>query len=171
MYLDFILLIADYFKTLNKKVVLYEWIIPFLISFSLGLLFFFEGLPTVTDNFNNNVIRLLAVLVGFSITIIIILTTGQSRNLEEIKKRKTETVVNNKKVSLFKLLIINFTYAVVVEIMLILTCLIYPFLLDKIEFSAIAKLVGFSTVLLLVIHILLLNVRNLTDFCLIITKE
>lgn len=171
MYLDFILLIADYFKTLNRKVVIYEWIVPFLFSFGLALLFYFKGLPSVTDNFNNNVIRLLAVLVGFSITIIIILTTGQSRNLEEIKKRKTETVVNNKKVSLFKLLIINFTYAVVVEIMLILICLIYPFLLDKIEFSAIAKLIGFSAVLLLVIHILLLNVRNLTDFCLIITKE
>ena len=110
------------------------------------------------------------VLVGFSITIVIILTTGHSKNLDEIKKTKTKITLNSKKISLFRLLIINFTYAVIVEIFLILVCLIYPLILDKLAVPYYAKLIGFSIVFMLVIHILLLNIRNLTNFCLIITK-
>lgn len=171
MYLDFVILIIDYFKTLNIRVFVYEWILPLIISFLIGLLFISKGLPTIVETFNNNVIRLLAVLVGFSITIIIILTTGHSRNLEEIKKMKTKVILNNKKISLFRLLIINLTYSVVVEINLILACLIYPFILDKIQIAPYFKIFGFSVILMLVIHVLLLNIRNLTDFCFVMTKE
>lgn len=171
MYLDFLLLIADYFRTLNKKVFIYEWLLPLILAVGMVLLFTFRGLPTITETFNNNVIRLLAVLVGFSITIVIILTTGHSRNLEEIKKTKTKATLHNKKVSLFRLLIINFTYAVVVEIGLILICLIYPFIINKVVIPDLAKIIGFSILFMMIVHVLLLNIRNLTDFCLIITKE
>lgn len=171
MYLDFLLIIADYFRTLDRRVFIYEWILPLILAISMGFLFGYKGLPTITETFNNNVIRLLAVLAGFSITIVIILTTGDNKNLDEIKKTKTEITLNSKKISLFRLLIINFTYAVIVEIVLILVCLIYPFILDKLAIQYCAKLIGFSIVFMLVIHILLLNIRNLTDFCLIITKE
>lgn len=171
MYLDFLILISDYFKTLTKRVVIYEWIIPLLIGLGTFFLFYFKGAPTITDNFNNNVIRLLAVLVGFSITIITILTTGHSRNLEEIKAKKTKIVISKEPISLFRLLVINFTYSVIVEVSLILVCLLYPFILDKIELPYLTKYVGFSIVMILIVHILLLTIRNLTDFCLIITKE
>jgi hypothetical protein len=171
MYLDYILIIADYFKTLNKRVIIYEWVVPIVIAMAFSLLFIIKGLPSITHNFNSNVIRVMAVLVGFSITIIIILTTGHSRNLEDIKSHKTKIIMNGGNVTLFRLLIINFTYAVVVEIGLILILLIYPLVLDKVQVSVPLKLIGFAVVLIFVVHVLLLNIRNVTDFCIVMAKD
>lgn len=171
MYLDFFILILDYFKTLTKRVFIYEWLIPFIICIGTFCLCYFYGTPSIIENFNNNVIRLLAVLVGFSITIITILTTGHSRNLEEIKSFKTKVEINKKKISLFRLLIINFTYSVIIEVLLIVNSLLYPFVLDRIVLPSLIKYIGFSIVIALIVHVLLLTIRNLTDFCLVITKE
>ena len=170
MYLEFFILISDYLKTITKRIFLFEWILPLILSISIFFLLYYGKTLGVADAFKNNSINLLGILVGFSITIITILTTGQSRNLEEIKKTKTKTIINNKPISLYRLLLINFTYSVVIEVFLIIIFLTYPLINQNIEISRLFKLVVFSTLVFMIIHILLLTIRNLTDFYLILTK-
>jgi len=170
MYLEFLILISDYLKTITKRIFLFEWILPLILSISIFFLLYYGKTLGVADAFKNNSINLLGILVGFSITIITILTTGQSRNLEEIKKTKTKTIINNKPISLYRLLLINFTYSVVIEVFLIIIFLTYPLINQNIEISRLFKLVVFSTLVFMIIHILLLTIRNLTDFYLILTK-
>lgn len=170
MYLEFFILIFDYYKTLNKRVLIYEWILPILFGTFIFILLTNGNSTSATKIFKDNSINLLGILAGFSITIITILTTGQSRNLEEIKKKETNFIINKKKISLFRLLLINFTYSVILESFLIIFCLTYPIILENSNFTKNQKYVVFSILVTVIIHLLLLTIRNLTDFYLIITK-
>jgi hypothetical protein len=170
MYLEFLLLIADYFRTVSKRVFFFEWLLPFIIGTGIFLLLFFGSTTSATIVFKDNAINLLGILVGFSITIITILTTGQGQNLDEIKNKKTNIKINKEEITLFRLLLINFTYSVIIEVGLIIVCLIYPLLIENIKFNQNLKYVGFSILVFLILHIMLLTMRNLTDFYLILVK-
>jgi hypothetical protein len=170
MYLEFLLLIADYFRTISKRVFIFEWLLPFIIGIGIFLLLFFGSTTSATIVFKDNAINLLGILVGFSITIITILTTGQGQNLDEIKNKRTNIKINKEQITLFRLLLINFTYSVIIEVGLIIVCLIYPLLIENIKFNQNLKYVGFSVLVFLILHIMLLTMRNLTDFYLILIK-
>lgn len=171
MYLEFFLLVFDYFRTLKLRIVLYEIAIPILISLGVVYLLICGKETSYAAVFSDNAITLLGVLLGFSITIVTILTTGNSTNLISIKEVKTNFKINAKTLSLFDLLLVNFIYSIVIEIMLIIVLLIYPILLSIGDFYEIIKIIGFSGVVGLTVHILLLTMRNLTDFYLILIKN
>lgn len=171
MYLEFFILVADYFKTLSRRIVLYEIVTPFLFAIIVCILIM-QGMNTsICKKFIENSLTLLGILVGFSITIITILTTGNSRNLQAIKNKTTQHEIGGKRISLFDLLLINFTYSVVIEICLIIFLLLAPVFLSNIQLSKQVEIIGFSLVVGAVIHVLLLMMRNLTDFYLILLKK
>jgi len=170
MYLEFFILIVDYFRTLNKRIIIYEWLLPLVLGLIIFFLLKIGANVNATKIFKDNSINLLGILAGFSITIITILTTGHSRNLEQIKKVETKVKIGNNKVTLYRLLLINFTYSVILEAFLIIFCLTYPLVLSNLEIPIIGKYVVFSVLVFLIIHVLLLTIRNLTDFYLIITR-
>jgi hypothetical protein len=170
MYLEFFILIADYFKSLNKRVALYEWIFPLFFGVCIFTILFYGENSSATKVFKDNSINLLGILAGFSITIITILTTGHSKNLENIKKKMTTVKIGKNTISLFQLLLINFTYSVILETFLIIFCLTYPIFLSNFIVPLIPKIVIFSVLVFLIVHVLLLTIRNLTDFYLIITR-
>lgn len=171
MYLEFFILISDYFKTLTKRIFLYELLIPIIVGITTYY-YLQNGLdPKICKKFGESSLTLLGVLLGFSITIITILTTGNSKNLVLIRSTETEYIIGGKKITLFDLLIINFTYSVVIEIILIIVLLLYPVFISNVEIPLLVKFIGFSLLSGLVIHILLLTMRNLTDFYLVLLKK
>lgn len=170
MYLEFILLIIDYFKTLNRRILLFEWVLPFLIT-CLLLLFNCKFEISTYKVFKENSLDILGVLLGFSIAIITIITTGSGKNIDNIKTLKTRLTIDNREITLYKLILINFTYSVILEIFVIIGCLLIPLLSNIIQFNNITKHVFYSIFVFLVLHILLLTLRNLTDFYFIITKD
>ncbi len=170
MYLEFFLLFFDYFKTLNRRVAIFEWGMPFIICLTLFFLnckYDFSAYKI----FKESAVNILGVLLGFSIAIITIITTGSGKNLEEIKKTETNFIKNNKKVTLFNLILINFTYSVILEIIVIINCLLFPLISNLFRINHNVKLILYSLMVFLVIHIFLVTLRNLTDFYLIITKN
>lgn len=170
MYLEFLLVTADYFKTINRKIFIYEWVFPLLISILciiFGCYINFENFR----EFKESSINILGVLLGFSIAVITIITTGSGNNLEEIKKKRTNIKIGGNNISLYDLLLINFSYSVVIEVLLIISCLLMPIISKVIGLSYNAKLVLYSIMVFIVLHILLLTLRNITDFYLIITKK
>lgn len=170
MYLEFLLLFFDYYKTLTRRVVIFEWIIPFVICLSLFCLNCKNDFSAYKV-FKDSAVNVLGVLLGFSIAIITIVTTGSGKNIEEIKKIETNFIKNNKKVTLFNLILINFTYSVVLEIVVIISCLLMPLISNLFKIGCNLRLILYSLMVFLVIHILLVTLRNLTDFYLIITKN
>jgi hypothetical protein len=171
MYLEFIYSISDYYKTLDKKSVIFEIILPFIIGGCIFYLLFFKGNLSHVHDYRDNVLTLLGVLVGFSITIITILTTGTSRNITLIQQRVTSLTMSGNPLSLFDVLLINFTYSVIIEVLLIVAHLIYPFILTNYEFPLWVKVLVFSILFSTVIHVLLLTIRNMTNFYFILIKK
>lgn len=170
MYLEYLIIIGDYFKTVNRKIFIYECAIPMLITFLcayLGCILDFE----IFEKFKDSSLDILGVLLGFSIAVITIITTGSGKNLEEIKNKKTHFIINGNKISLYELLLINFSYSVILEVLLIISCLTIPLLNKIIPIGFNFKLFCYSIMVFIVLHILLLTLRNITDFYLIITKK
>lgn len=171
MYLEFLFAIADYFKTLSRRIVIYEIILPLLLSGVVFCILLFDKGTSQVQTYTENVLPLLGVLVGFSITIITILTTSSSKNILKIQKYKTGVIIGGKERTLFDTLLINFTYSVIIEIILIIIHLFYPFVLEILTIPQGLKYLVFALVFAILIHILLLNIRNLTDFYFILLKK
>lgn len=170
MYIEFLLIISDYFKTINKKIIIYEWIIPLLISILCIVFGCYINLSFFKE-FKGISMNILGVLLGLSIAVITIITTGSGKNLEEIKNIQTSLKIGTKNISLYDLLLINFSYTVVAEILLIIFCLLAPLISKIITLSHNIKLTLYSFMIFIVIHILLITLRNITNFYLIISKK
>lgn len=170
MYIEFLLLIVDYFKTIKKRIFVYEWLLPFIISFVV-LKFFSKSDLELFKNFRDSALNILGVLLGFSIAVITIITTGSGKNIDEIKSTETDIKIGGLKISLYRLTLINFTYSVILEIFLIIGSLTVPIISKALGFNEALKINFYSVLIFLVIHVLLLTLRNLSDFYLIITKK
>lgn len=170
MYLEFLLLIGDYFKTLNRRSVVFEWLLPFVLAcFTYYHLGDDVKIFELARKLNDTSITLLGILVGFSITVIAILNTSNSKNIEEIRERETEYKVGGRKISLFQLVLINMTYSVVIEILYLI------FSLCIILFWGHFGIYSMKTILcanlFFVLHILFLNIRNITGFYFVLFKN
>ncbi|PQL90813.1 hypothetical protein [Apibacter adventoris] len=164
MYTEFFIPIFSYFKTLKGKrdVIIYEWLIPTILT----CFYFFYG-----NNFNSLkelAVNVLCIMLGISLAIVTLLVTGGIKNLDEIKKYESDSIINGKKISLYKLLMLNFTYSIILELIVILMCILgTAFPIDNILLIKISH----SILCFFNIHIFLLTIRNMTNLYLIVTKQ
>ena len=56
MYIEFLLLIVDYFKTIKKRIFVYEWFLPLIISFVV-LKFFSKSDLELFKNFRDSALN------------------------------------------------------------------------------------------------------------------
>lgn len=164
IYLEFLQLVKDYFVTLKKKELFFEWFIPLII----GLIFYFFS------NINNNelhnfiptIVNVLAILVGFSIATITILSTTSSQNVNNLKKIISDRKIGNKQINLYQLIMITFSFILFIEIIL----LIFNLLICLFSISLYYKIL-FGINIFFMLHILLLNIRNITNIYFIFYRE
>lgn len=169
MYTEFLFLLSDYFKTLRSKLIFFEWLLPVFISLIVYFSIEEKSYLKVANETSSNALTLLGILVGFSITVISLLNTASSKNVEEIKKLITSYNIGGKNISLFQLILINMTYSVIIEILLIIFNLFIPLIWESFEKDTLILMNSFNLFFLL--HILLLNLRNMTDFYFILFKK
>lgn len=163
MYIEFIILIFDYFRTLNKRNIYFEIFLPLVLGIAIFTSIRLNNSQSCFEDYRSNIISLLGVLVGFSITAITLLITSNNENIESLKKKETIYTISKKKLSLFDLLIINFSYLLVMEIILLICNLFFPAFNSFMRVSFTAHLVFFSINSSLLIHALLVNLRNICD--------
>jgi hypothetical protein len=168
MYLEFLLLIADYFRTLKWRCLIFEWVLPLLIGVVAYLLVAEPAAKDLAKKFDDTAVTLLGVLIGFSITVITIMHTSSNKNIEEIKGVETEYKIGTQPLYLFHLILINLTYSVILEVLCLICNLCLLLVWDKID-AHISKIL-LSINLFFILHILLLNLRNITDFYFILFK-
>jgi hypothetical protein len=171
MYLEFIYPVLDYFKVLKKKNFFFEWAFPLFVS--IVFVCFVEHKLFI--EFKKHSIDIVGILLGFSIAIITILVTGGGTSIEEIKAFDTGIKINQTKISLYRLLLINYTYIIIIEVLIIVCSLLLPFALQicgVFNLEHTNTLIFFNGVyFFFVVHIFLVCIRNITDFYLVFTKE
>jgi len=172
MNVEFLLLILDYFRIIKRRDLLADWVIPLTLS----AVFFYINIENckvvgTLSSISSNSISLLGVLVGFSIAVITLLVTANTKNIEEIKLVIATTISDYRKISLFELMIITYTYSVVIEIFLIIFNLFIPSLgFDDKTYTITANLIA-SIDILLILHVLFVTIRNATNFYFVLIKK
>ena len=152
MYREFYFLIEAYIRTLTKKEVVYEIVMPLFVALAFPYIFNI----TVNKDIIASIINLMAIILGFVVATITILLTSGDNNLKLSKEFRLDKKVFGKDITLFRQLLILFFYiAFVAMIELIVSILtIYFGLYGKIS-TAIN--------LFLIFHLILLSIRNLTN--------
>lgn len=170
LYLEFLIPIKDYFIVLKSHECIFDWGIPLIFS-TLSYFLCIKGLSLKNKiDFNGYVINFLAILIGFSITCITILFTSDSENVKQLRNSDTERKIGNKKINLFQLIFITFSFVLIMEFLTLVSILIYDLIYISEERHRFSSLFFVANILLLS-NIIALNIRNISNFYFIFRKE
>jgi hypothetical protein len=171
MYTEFRIVIWLYLTSLRKSEVIFEILFPLAIGGGVSYLVIKN--PDILDysGYLSTAISFLGVLLGFSMAVITILITGSGKTFEAIKAYAIETKKDGSKTSLFRLLFINLAYSIILEAFLLMTLLIQPFISVFLGSKSVWNYLGFGIVIVLIIHVLLLTIRNITNLYLALSKR
>lgn len=162
MYLEFIFVILDYFKTINRAIIVYEWLIPFVASVAVFICLIYWDV--FSKEIAGHLVTLLGVLIGFSITGLSVISIGSNKIIEQLKATlaKPKIKISHSYVNLYQLHIINFSYSVFIQVVALISCLSLLLLQDLFLKEVLLKLL-LCFVLMLIFHVLLLTVRNISN--------
>lgn len=170
MNIEFLLLAADYLKTLRRRDAFLEWGLAILIGFVTFILNYHEkNIDVLLKNLCSSAVSLLGILVGFGIAIITLLNTATNSNIQEIKTKMTENFLGTKRLNLFEIMLINFSYSIVIGIFLLIINIFIPSLLFIICNNFVFNII-LSIDIFLTCHMLLLTLRNMTNFYFVLIK-
>ncbi len=171
LYGEWLIPIVDYYRTVKRNEVNYEIVIPLIVAF-LATLFYHNNasLHPALMKLRDIMPNALAILIGFSITCITILLTSNNANIEKIKQSKTDREIDRKKITIYQWVFIMFVYVLIVQIFLLLFVFFVAFALRLYNEKAFMAALLFCEVYL-TLHILLLLIRNITNFYFIFFKH
>ena len=167
MYFEFLFVIVDYFSTLNKRIAIYEWGLPILLGITSGILSFVNN-NNVLYNIIQNSEPIIATLLGFTLAALTLFLTGNSK-IEETKNFITKKKISGKPISLYRLIIVSYSYLILVETILCVGFYIaslFPYntnLYICITANSIFIIVMFNT--------FFTTIRSISDLYFIITKK
>ena len=110
MYIEFLFIVADYFSTLNKRIAFYEWGIPILLGIVGGVLSFIHN-DKVLYTIIQSSVPIIATLLGFTLAALTLFLTGNSK-IEEAKSYLTDKKISGKTISLYRLVVVNYSYLI-----------------------------------------------------------
>lgn len=165
VYGEWLVPIVDYYTVIKKKEAIYEIIIPIIISITLVIFCCIHGISIkALIKLRDMLPNTLAILIGFTITCITVLISNDNKNIQLLKNKPTdERYVANKKIYLYQWLLIMFVYVLIIQIMLLAFVFLASIFLQLNNSNFIAGLL-LSIETYLIIHILLIIIRSITNF-------
>ena len=172
IYGQWIILIEHYFKILRFNEFTYEIVIP-LISACLASYIYNEILLDIQalSKLREMLPTAISVLIGFTIMAITLLSASESNTITNIKNRESRaSYLNGKLISIYKLMLIMFSYALIVEIFFLLVIFFVAFLIN-VYTCPILVIISLFLEIFLLLHILLLIVRSVTSLYLVLYHQ
>lgn len=167
MYFEFLFVIGDYISTLSKRVAIYEWGIPVVLGITSGVLSYLND-ANLLYNVIQSAVPIIATLLGFTLAALTLFLTGNSK-IEDAKKYMTEKKVSGKRISLYKLIVISYSYLILIETILCIGYyigILFPFI------NNIYICVGINTIfIVLMLNVLFSTIRSITDLYFVITRH
>jgi hypothetical protein len=165
LYSEYLIPIYDYIASQDARERIFDVIVP--IVFASVVYFVFLAGTTIQSVALSSIlgytINLLAILIGFTITCVTILTSSSSQSVDLMKKEKSDRKSREgKAMSLYHLILVNFAHVLLMEVFTLGVTLLYSIA------SSVNRLMGYSAIFLglttfLLLHVLVLNVRNITN--------
>ncbi len=163
-----VLVLIEYFNVTNRRALLLNFIVAGLICFGIFKITNPHNFIKFIEQFIVNSTSVLSLLVGFTVAMFTLLITASNSNIDEIKIRLTDYVLYGQKVSLYKMLLIKMVYIILIESVLLLFNLLYPFFFEP---STNLGKIFFGLDAFLLTHIILANMNNTVDLYFVLTKK
>lgn len=164
--MEYLLLLIDFFR-IKKAAITLHLLIPLIVGISIYYWADNANYLKNANDFRDNTITVLGILIGFSISIFTVLLTVENDHIKKAKEWKLNEKDPNS-ISLYVSVLVGLAYLIVVQGFLLIFNFIYPIfiLVDTIQ----GKLF-FSINIAITIHVILLLMRNILDFYFIITRK
>lgn len=161
--LEWIRISFDYFSVSNKNDINTEVIVPIIISIITSLMYYScNDAVHALKGFSELLLNLDSILIGFTGILVTLLLTTENKTINTLKEKKIEKKLYGKKVSLFDLLHILFTHALLSELILLLTVLLNLFLMGMINSKTIG-LIGLMIEEFMILNIIFSMMRGVTN--------
>lgn len=166
MYFEFLYIFIDYFTIINKKVLIFEWGLPLFAGLISVVLSYGFGINTQYAIIEKS-FGYVGTLLGFTLAALTLLLS--SDKMKGAKEYKIEKIIHNRQASLFDLVVISYTYLIVVEGLL---CLSF-FIAELFDFVYIEKIAIALNIIYIVLlfNVLLTTIRTITDMYFILIKQ
>lgn len=173
LYLEFLLPIKHYFSTLKEDEAIFDLVIPLIfgvIGLALGLFLNISIDKNDSIEFFKVLIMLLSILVGFSITSLTIIAST-SKLTDTLMSVQTGREIGYTKINLYQLMNITFIFALFSEIFTLILnlCAVLLISFDIIIIHRCVNLIMLIDIML-ISHIFLINIRNITNFYFVFHK-
>lgn len=164
--MEYLLLLFDFFR-IKKAAIILHLLIPIFVGISIYYCADDSNYLKNANDFRDNTITVLGILIGFSISIFTVMLTVENDHINKAKKWKLVENDQNS-ISLYVSVLVGLAYLIIVQGFLLIFNFIYPvfILVDTIQ----GKLF-FSINISITIHVILLLMRNILDFYFIITRK
>lgn len=166
-------MMKDYFRFSSKSEIIFDLIFPFVIS-CIFMFLFIDKNYTVVDivcsftEVNGNVITAISILAGFNFASLGLLASSNSETITKLKNTISEELSSEKrKVSHFDMVLIFFSWAIIIQISTI------AFILILILISQLTTALNIVNILIvksigivwctLVLYSLLITIRNVKN--------
>lgn len=157
----------DYFKVKRFSVVLMNALVSGIATYFVFHVPKNIAFYNLIEQFVNNSTSVLSILIGFTVAMFTLLVTASNKNIDEIKVRETDYTINNKRVTILQMLLIHNMYIILIESILLLFNLLYPFLFDS---TTLFGKFFFGVDVFLMTHIILVNIGSTLNLYFVVTK-
>lgn len=169
-YLEFLHPIRDYFATLKINEIIFDIALPLIASSIFYIFLSVEINSEKIVTFVGYIINLLAILIGFSITSVTIISSESGNKFDALRQIDTDRLIGGRKISLHQLILINYIFVIIIEFIALIYNIFY-YLLWISNCLVCHKRILLTLSIFLLLHIVLLNIRNITNFYFIFWKK
>ncbi len=162
--MEYILLIIEFF--LSRKVRAYFGlvVVPIIISF---VIYNSMTLEVSKNQDYGNIITLLGILLGFTISLFAIFLSANNSNIRESKSTMTDFTVFNKKLSVFDIMQTSIAYVIIMECLLLVVNITVPLVITAPESKKLFLVINIGVLA----HIVVILLRSLLDFYFALSKR
>ena len=163
IYTDWLLIYFSYYQLLEVREALFELGVPLIVSVICTAIYIKHNKGELALHKHADIFpSITSIMIGFTVALITILLTSGSESLNELKKQKSKKRLNGKSITLFQVLHVQFSYLLLIEVLLLLVLLFYLYLTGIACDSVVENVFLFFEVFLLM-SILFCIVRSITN--------
>lgn len=166
--MEYLILIFEFFYTREKRNYFSLLVIPTIVAL---IIYYCSGNENLSKNiydYNSNLLTVLGILLGFTISVTTLLLAIDNDNIKAAKLVQSEKILYKKTVSLYDTILYALSYLIIIQGFLLIANFIYPILISL--NSHLGKIL-FSINIGFIIHVILLLMRSILDFYFIITAK
>lgn len=163
-YFEWLIPIFDYYLTIKRKEVMFEIISPLVIAIVVTSIYMKMGLISHAVNGLNGLLpNVLAILIGFTISVIAIIISAGEEKISFLMKQETfDRLLENKLISLYQFILITMIYGLLQEIIHLGFVFFVDFMLPIVSVSWFANITLLIHVYL-ILHILSVLTRTIVQ--------